>query len=300
MKKAVKIMVSLVMALCLLSVPFASAFAAAAPVDLMPTDAAGYTIVSGDGTVSVEGGKMTIVNNADGDLRITINNATKFDIATLHTLHMDFNAQMPFKMAYHIVCPDGTGIWPNTSTTFTDQFTIDTATDRAAAGEYNVKMNMTDAAAALADKSQVYFEQFIILVTGKGTFTVNSVKMTDGTETEGGETTTTASATETTTTAAIGETTTTAVDTATTTGADTATTTEAAVTTTAQTTAASTTVTTAAVVTTTAAPADSDQKAGDNVDTGETTDTIVMAVIALAIAAVVTVTAVSKKNKTNG
>ncbi len=178
MKNIVKILLTLSLALCLLTVSFGVVYAADA-FNLMPTDDNGYTIVAGDGTVTAADGKLTIVNNADGDLRITIDNKTAFDLAALHTLHMDFNAEMSFKMAYYLVSDaDTTSAWLNTSDNYADMFTI--TGDRAAAGAYNVNLKIADLAANVTDKSSVHFDQFIILLTGKGTFTLNTVEMTDG------------------------------------------------------------------------------------------------------------------------
>jgi len=178
MKKAI---LSLALVLCLLAVPFCTASAAATPVDLMATSDDGYTIVAGDGTVEIADGKMVFTNNGDGDFRVTIDTKTVFDLEALHTLHMDFNAEMPFKMAYYLVSEDGTSAWLNTSTNFAGSYEVDTAADRAAKGEYDITMKLTDEITNIADMSQVHFDQFIVLMTGKGTFTLNTVEMTDGT-----------------------------------------------------------------------------------------------------------------------
>lgn len=179
MKMFSKALLSLVLTLCLLAVPFGvSVLAEGDALSLMPAADDGYTIVEGDGTVSVADGVMTIVNNGDGDLRITLDNTTSFDLSVLNTLHMQFNAEMPFKMAYHIISgADTTSDWLNTSTDYMDIYEVDLVADRAPAGEYDVEMNLSDLAVAITDKSSVYFEQFIILVTGKGTFTLNGVEM---------------------------------------------------------------------------------------------------------------------------
>ncbi|MBR5134752.1 MAG: hypothetical protein IKV35_04055 [Clostridia bacterium] len=177
MKKFAKVSLALTMVACLLSVLFVGASAANA-LDLMPTTDDGYTIVAGDGTVSVENGKMIITNNGTGDLRVTVDTKTAFDLTELHTLHMEFDADMSFKMAYHVVSQDGTSGWQNTSDNFSHLFEI--TSDRAAAGDYVLDMNLNEGITTITDRTDVHFEQFIILMTGKGTFVLNNVAMTDG------------------------------------------------------------------------------------------------------------------------
>ncbi len=209
MKHLAKILFSVLTVCCVLA---ASVFSvsAAAPVSLMPTAESGYTVVSGDGEVTLADGAMIIENKGDSDLRVTINNTTKFDYAALNTLHMKFDAKTTFKMAYHVASDDTTSGWANTSDNFANLFTI--ANDRAAAGEFDVNMKLSDITTGIVDKSSVYFKEFIIVLTGKGTFTVTAVEMTDGSTTSGGDTaatTTTAAQTESTTTTAAPVTTTT-------------------------------------------------------------------------------------------
>ncbi len=146
-------------------------------LDMMPENDEEWTLVAGEGTVTVENGVLTAVNNSDGDLRITLDKKDFFDLTTLNSLHMQFNAEMPFKMAFHVVgSKDSSGsAWPNTSTIFGHIFDI--TDDRAAAGEYDVQLEMRDNCASITDKSSVYFDQFIILLTGKGTFTLNVAEM---------------------------------------------------------------------------------------------------------------------------
>ncbi len=168
---------AVLLSLCLAVMPMAVA-AAPAPISWMPASEDNYTIVEGDGTVSLDGGIMTITNNGDGDLRVLIVNETPLDMTANNALHMQFDAQMPFKMAWHIVSlVDDTNDWVTTSTEYPDLLPLDAATDRAAVGEYDVTMNIGADSVDLADKSSVYFEQFILLMTGKGTFTLNTVEM---------------------------------------------------------------------------------------------------------------------------
>lgn len=209
MKRFAKTMTMLAMVLCVLAVSVC-AVSAAEPLSLMPTSESGYTVVSGDGTVTLADGVLVIENKGDGDLRVTLNNTAKFDYATLNTLHMTFESTASFKMAYHFVSDDTTTGWANTSDNFADLFTV--ANDRAAAGNYDVNMKVGDVTASIVDKSSVTVKEFIIVLTGKGTFTVNTVEMTDGSAASGGDTaatTTTATQTETTTTTAAPVTTTT-------------------------------------------------------------------------------------------
>ena len=180
MKSTVKTLFALVLTLCLLIVPFAASAEGVAPLNLMPADESGYTIVEGDGTVAITDGKLILTNNGDGDFRVLINNYAEFDLSTLTTLHMSFKADMPFKMAYHVGShADSADDWVTTTTDFNDLYEIDVATDRNPAGDYNLNMDLDTVSVALVDKTAVYFEQFIILVTGKGTFTLDAVEMTE-------------------------------------------------------------------------------------------------------------------------
>jgi len=175
MKTWTKKLFSCLLAVCLLAIPFT---ASAEPIDLMPVDDSGYTIVEGDGTVTIEGDKVIFENNTDGDLRIWINNATPFDMIENNAVHMQFEAGMPFKMAFYLISDaDATDDWLTTSTDYLDLFELDTATDRSPAGTYDVNMNIRDLAVTIKDASSVHFDQFIILMTGKGTFTLNTVEL---------------------------------------------------------------------------------------------------------------------------
>lgn len=274
MKTFQKTMLSVVLTLCLLAVSVCGVLAEATALDLMPTADSGYTIVAGDGTVTIADGKMTLVNNGDGDFRVTIDNKAAFDLNALHTLHMNFNAEMPFKMAYYMISDaDGSSDWLNTSTDFTDLYTVDTATDRAAAGEYDVKMKLGELALDIADKSSVHFDQFIILLTGKGTFTLNTMAMTDGTSAPAGD------SDATTTEAPEG---------------DATTTTQAAGDADATTTAAGETTTAAPTTTTVPKPAGDTESSAK---TGDVSDAIAFAAVAAVAAVVVTLSVVSKKSK---
>lgn len=150
-------------------------------LDMIPESADGLTLVAGDGTVTVENGIVTIVNNADGDLRVTLDTKAPFDLTALNALHMQFNTDMPFKMAYYLKSSNETGgaQWLNTSGNYANIFTIDTTADRAAAGEYDVNLEIRDLAGGITDKTSVYYDQFIILLTGKGTFTLNVAEMVE-------------------------------------------------------------------------------------------------------------------------
>lgn len=184
MKQFWKLGMSVVLALCVLAVPL-TAFAEPEPINLMPQEEAGYTVVEGDGTVTLDGNSMTVVNNTDGDLRIWINYATPFDMTEYNTVSMEMTAGMPFKMAFHLISDaDTSDDWLTTSTDYLDQFELDTATDRSPAGDYNVAMNIGDLAVDITDTSSVHFDQFIILMTGKGTFTVNRVELTGFSDTD--------------------------------------------------------------------------------------------------------------------
>ncbi len=148
-------------------------------LDLIPENEEEWTIVAGDGTVTVENGVLTAVNNGDGDLRITLNNAEHFNLKKLNALHMKFDTEIPFKMAYYLVSNvnGGGAQWLNTSTSYPNLYTVDTTTDRAAAGSYDVHMEIRDLSNGITDKSSVSYSQFIILMTGKGTFTLDVAEM---------------------------------------------------------------------------------------------------------------------------
>lgn len=177
MKILSKALLPFLLVLCLLTVPFAAS-AEAALLDLMPADESGYTIVEGDGTVAIEDGKLILTNNGDGDFRVWINNATAFDLAKLNALHMQFEAEIPFKMAYHLISnADASSDWVTTTTDFYDLYEVDALTDRNPVGTYDLEMDLNTACVEIADTSSVYFEQFIILVTGKGSLTLRSVEM---------------------------------------------------------------------------------------------------------------------------
>ncbi len=145
-------------------------------LDLIPENDEEWTIVAGDGTVTVEDGVLTAVNNGEGDLRITLNNAEYFNLEELNSLHMVFNTDAPFKMAVQVTSNvDGTSQWLNTSSNYPSLFTVEN--DGAAAGDYDVQMEIRDLSTGIKDKSSVYFQQFIILVRAKGTFTLNVAEM---------------------------------------------------------------------------------------------------------------------------
>lgn len=196
--KICKILLSLTLVLCVLAVPFAAS-AAATPVDLMPASKDDFTIVSGSGEITVTDGVAVIKNTGSDTLRVTLNSTTTFDISTLHTLHMNFKAETPFKMAYQIGSGANDNGWLNTSDNFAGMYTI--SADRAAAGDFDVNMP-TSEITSLTEKSAVSFLQFIILVDAGGTFTINTVEMTDGTNAVGGGETTKAESATTTTAAA--------------------------------------------------------------------------------------------------
>lgn len=178
MKRFTKSILSVLLTLCLLAVPMIGVSAEDA-FNLMPTAEDGYTVVAGDGTVSIDGGVLTIVNNSDGDFRLTIDNPAAFDLTRLNTLHMTFHADMPFKMAYHIINAGNANDndWLTTSDDYPTLLNVDLNADRAPAGDYDIEMELCETAVAMTDKSSVSFEQFIILLTGKGTFTLNTVEM---------------------------------------------------------------------------------------------------------------------------
>ena len=142
---------------------------------IMP-DEKDLTIVSGDGSASIVDGVLTVVNNGDGDLRVSFSSDTLFNLEILNALHLDFESTAPFKMAFHVMGSDGTSAWPNTSSdAYSDIFEI--SDDRAAAGDYDAYLEIRDNSASLADKSSAYFNQFIILVTGKGELKISVAEM---------------------------------------------------------------------------------------------------------------------------
>ncbi len=147
-------------------------------LDLIPESADDVSIVSGDGTVNVENGVLTVTNNSDADLRVSFVNTDFFNLETLNALHMVIDSEPTFKMAYQIVnSADPTnGAWPNTSAgSYSHLFEVEN--DRAAAGEYDVYMEMRDNASGLTAKTSVYYNQFIILLSGQGTFTLSTAEM---------------------------------------------------------------------------------------------------------------------------
>ncbi|MBQ3069727.1 MAG: metallophosphoesterase [Clostridia bacterium] len=145
--------------------------------NLIPEKTEDVTIVSGDGTVKVEDGVLTVTNNGDTDLRVSFTDTDLFNLEKLNALHMVIDSEPTFKMAYQILnAADPTnGAWPNTSNdVYSHLFTVEG--DRVAAGEYDVYMEMRDHC-ALTAKSSAYYNQFIILLTGKGTFTLSTAEM---------------------------------------------------------------------------------------------------------------------------
>ncbi len=145
-------------------------------LDLIPENDDEWTLVSGEGTVTVENGILTAVNTGEGDLRITLNNAEYFNLEKLNSLHMDFTTDVPFKMAIQVTSTvDGTSQWLNTSSNYPSLFTVEN--DGAAAGDYDVNMEVRDLSNSIVDKSSCYFQQFIILVRAQGTFTLNVAEM---------------------------------------------------------------------------------------------------------------------------
>ena len=145
-------------------------------LDLIPESDEEWTLVSGEGTINVENGVLTAVNTGDVDLRLTLNNAEYFNLEKLNSLHMDFSTDVPFKMAVQVTSViDGSSQWLNTSANYPSLFTIEN--DGAAAGDYDVQMEIRDLSTSIKDKSSCYFQQFIILVKGKGTFTLNIAEM---------------------------------------------------------------------------------------------------------------------------
>ncbi len=150
-------------------------------LDLIPENDEEWTIVAGNGTVTVENGVLTAVNNStpdenNGELRITLNNAEYFNLEKLNSLHMDFTTEAPFKMAVQVTSTvDGTSQWLNTSSNYPSLFTV--TNDAAAAGDYDVQMEIRDLSTSITDKSSCYFQQFIIVIKGNGTFTLNVAEM---------------------------------------------------------------------------------------------------------------------------
>ncbi len=202
--KISKILLSLAVALCVMLVPFAAS-AAETPVSVMPTADTDVTIIEGTGEITVADGVAILKNTGSGTLRVEMKSAAKFDLSKLHTLHMKFKAETPFKMAYHIGTASDNG-WMNTSDNFANLFTI--ANDRAAAGEYDVNMASTGII-NLTNTADVGFLKFIVLVDAGGSFTISAAEMTDGTNAVGGETTKadSQSTTETTVTTTVAKTT---------------------------------------------------------------------------------------------
>ena len=180
-----KILLSLVLVLCVLAIPF-TASAAETPVNVMPTADSELSIVQGTGEVTVADGVVVLKNTGSDTLRVTLTTAAKFDLSKLHTLHMKFKAETPFKMAYQIGTASDNG-WMNTSDNFADLFTI--SNDRAAAGDFDVNMCSTGII-NLTNPADAGFLQFIILVDAGGAFTISTIEMTDGTNTVGGGNTT--------------------------------------------------------------------------------------------------------------
>ncbi len=142
--------------------------------NLIPESQEELVLVAGEGSVTLENGVITIVNEGEGDLRVAFKAGELFDLEALNALHLVFESEIPFKMAYNVKSTDNTVAWPNTSS-FTDIFAV--TDDRAAAGRYDVNLEIRDNCTAITDKSEAYFEQFIILVTGKGTFTLETAEM---------------------------------------------------------------------------------------------------------------------------
>ena len=182
--KISKILLSLAVALCVMLVPIAAS-AAETPVSLMPTADSDFTIVDGTGEITVADGVAILKNTGSGTLRVEMKSAATFDLSKLPTLHMQFKAETPFKMAYHIGTASDNG-WMNTSDNFADLFTI--ANDRAAAGDYDVNMASTGII-NLSNPANAGILKFIILVDAGGSFTISAAEMTDGTNAVGGETT---------------------------------------------------------------------------------------------------------------
>ncbi len=146
-------------------------------LNLLPETDEQFTLVSGEGNVTIENGVMKAVNTGDTDLRITLDKKDLFNLKVLNSLHMDFETDVPFKMAFYVVSSvEGGGAqWLNTSSNYPSLFTVEN--DGAAAGDYDVNMEIRDLVNNVTDKSSCYFDQFIILVKGKGTFTLNVAEM---------------------------------------------------------------------------------------------------------------------------
>ena len=143
--------------------------------DLM-VDSDKASIVSGEGSVTVEDGVLIIKNDTDGDLRVAFESDLLFNLDVLNALHIELESTIPFKMAYNIVGTDESSAWPNTSSdAYSDIFTV--TDDRAAAGKYDAYLEMRDNCTTITDKTSVYYKQFIILVTGKGEFKLSVAEM---------------------------------------------------------------------------------------------------------------------------
>lgn len=147
-------------------------------MDLVPESKDSITVVEGEGSVTVENGVITIVNNTENDFRTVFSVPELFDLDILNALHLDIESEIPFKMAYHIVGSDETSAWSNTSSeAYSSQFTV--ADDRVTAGKYDVYLEMRDNCGTITDKSSVYVNQFIIVVTGEGTFKLNTAEFVE-------------------------------------------------------------------------------------------------------------------------
>ncbi len=146
-------------------------------LDLIPENEEQFTLVSGEGTVKIENGILTAVNEGDTDLRITLDKRDWFNLNEINSLHMNFSTDVPFKMAFQVTSnvSGGGSQWLNTSDNYPSLFTVEN--DGAAAGNYDVNMEIRDLSNSISDKSSCYFQQFIILVKGNGTFTLNIAEM---------------------------------------------------------------------------------------------------------------------------
>ena len=143
---------------------------------IIPDNVEALTVVAGNGEVTLDEDGITIVNNTDDDLRVSFKSNTFFDLDTLNALHLVVDSEIPFKMAYNLVGRDNSAAWPNTSSDAYSAF-FELVGDRVTAGSYDVNLEIRDNCSAITDKSSVHFEQFIILVTGKGTFRLKTADM---------------------------------------------------------------------------------------------------------------------------
>ncbi len=135
-------------------------------------NAENFTVVSGDGTAEIKNGVLTIVNNGDGDFRVSFSTSALYNLNKLNTLHLDVDTDIPFKIALQAQASNGTAAWQNTSAeVYGKLFTIEN--DRVVAGSYDTYMELRDNTAGITDKSSVYYNTFIVLATGKGTFKLN-------------------------------------------------------------------------------------------------------------------------------